>query len=161
MHSRDLTFVLPTEEATFKLGESVARIVTVPSVLFLYGEIGVGKTTFARGFLHGLGYLGVVKSPTYTLIEQYSVSVNHTETSAYHLDLYRLRNMDELEALSIREYLAEASIILIEWPELIEQLVPTFALHFAYTEKEGRTVRLSAKNAEGEASLKHFKRQKF
>ena len=94
-------------------GSRLARASIQGGVIFLKGELGAGKTTLVRGFVHGLGYTGRVKSPTYTLLESYSLQ----GTNIYHLDLYRLADAEELEWIGIRDLLEEADLCLVEWPE--------------------------------------------
>lgn len=80
----------------------------------LYGDLGVGKTSFARALLRGLGYAGRVPSPTYTLLEHYEVG----DLTVVHLDLYRLAEPRELEFIGLRDWLARPDVwVLAEWPE--------------------------------------------
>ena len=83
------------------------------SVVFLAGDLGAGKTTLARGILNGMGHNGAVPSPTYTLVERYSLPGG----DVYHLDLYRLEHPDELEMTGLRDALDGSSTLLVEWPE--------------------------------------------
>ena len=95
-----------------KLGQSSAGCA---GTIFLQGDLGVGKTTLVRGLLRGKGYVGIVKSPTYSLMVSYRLPIG----VCYHLDLYRLNTSNESELLGLRDLLAESALILIEWPERV------------------------------------------
>lgn len=82
-------------------------------VVYLTGDLGAGKTTLARGFLHAVGIGGAIRSPTYTLLETYET----TAGTVVHLDLYRLNDPDELEPLGLRDLALPGHLWLIEWAE--------------------------------------------
>jgi tRNA threonylcarbamoyladenosine biosynthesis protein TsaE len=111
-----LDLILKNLDDTKELGEKLAQCCSsldCPCVVYLIGDLGVGKTTLAQNFIKYFGFARV-KSPTYTLVETYqndNVDINH-------FDCYRLTDPEELEYIGIREYLTPKSIQLIEWPEL-------------------------------------------
>jgi len=109
-----------TQSDTERLGAALAPVLKHGLVLFLHGELGAGKTTIVRGLLHGLGYIGAVKSPTYTLVEPYQIC----GLRVYHFDLYRLNDPEELEFLGVRDYLAGSGVCLVEWAERGKGVLP-------------------------------------
>ncbi|MCK9187674.1 tRNA (adenosine(37)-N6)-threonylcarbamoyltransferase complex ATPase subunit type 1 TsaE [Acidithiobacillus sp.] len=100
-------------EACRDWGRQFAQSIHVPLVIYLEGDLGVGKTTLAQAILKALGVTENIKSPTYTLMESYPTRIG----PALHLDLYRLQEPEELEFIGIRDYLTEPALWLVEWPE--------------------------------------------
>jgi tRNA threonylcarbamoyladenosine biosynthesis protein TsaE len=136
---------LDTEAATLALGAALAHTVPrdVPEVLVVYlrGDLGSGKTTLARALLQALGVQGTVRSPSYTLIENYEVA----GLQVLHLDLYRLREASELEQLALRDQLQAGVLLLVEWPERAPELLPAPDLNIELTLStgEGASAQLS------------------
>ena len=137
---------LDGEDAQEALGLKMATSCDEGLVIFLLGELGAGKTTLARGFLRGLGYTGKVKSPTYTLVEEYVL----TDKTCYHFDLYRLADPEELEYMGFRDFLLKKDILLIEWPDKGRGFLPVadVEVNILY-ENQGRNVSLKAKTDKG------------
>ncbi|OFC35963.1 tRNA (adenosine(37)-N6)-threonylcarbamoyltransferase complex ATPase subunit type 1 TsaE [Acidithiobacillus caldus] len=121
----------------------------VPAVVYLHGDLGAGKTTLAREIVRAAGYRGVVKSPTYTLLEVYPTPLGRI----LHLDLYRLGSDDELEFLGLRDYLDQPALWLIEWPRPGAAVLPPADLEcFLCLEPDARhslTARSASPSGEG------------
>lgn len=144
---------LEGESETEQLGQELARCALAAGdglTVFLFGDLGMGKTTLSRGFMRGLGHAGAVKSPTYTLVEPYE----HLSLPAYHFDLYRLGDPDELEYMGIRDYFAGQSLCLIEWPERGKGVLPEpdIEIHLE-REGDGRSAVLRAGSERGASLL--------
>jgi tRNA threonylcarbamoyladenosine biosynthesis protein TsaE len=111
--------ILPDAGATESLARTLAAALPVDAsgwAILLKGELGAGKSTFARAMLHALGHEGAVPSPTYTLVEPYALP----NFSVYHIDLYRIESSDELEYLAWSDL--QDGLRLVEWPERAPQL---------------------------------------
>lgn len=111
---------LPDEPATTVFAARFAHVLKPGLVIYLRGNLGAGKTTLVRGVLQALGYMGRVKSPTYTLVEQYEVAGLHLR----HFDLYRFRDAEEWETSGFRDEFNGSNICLVEWPEQAAGLLP-------------------------------------
>lgn len=136
-----------------KLGGCLAQGCGSSALIGLTGALGAGKTTLVRGFLHARGHQGPVKSPTYTLVEPYTLD----DTHVYHFDLYRLNQPEELEFIGMRDYLAQDALYLIEWFEQAGGQLPPcdvgITIHYA---PQGRTVLLNHHSAKGRDILHNF-----
>jgi tRNA threonylcarbamoyladenosine biosynthesis protein TsaE len=144
------TLLLPDESAQLAYAANVASNIQDAFVIFLKGDLGTGKTTFARGFIQAILEAGddsVIKSPTYTLVEPYPVKGGRM---CYHFDLYRLADPEELEFTGARDYFNEQDICLVEWPEKAEGYLPVadWICQLAYHE-QGRKLKVTACTEKG------------
>lgn len=132
---------LPDETATLAFAADCAPLFAGGGVVYLQGDLGMGKTTFVRGLLRALGHRGPVKSPTYTLLEPYLLA----SMAVYHFDLYRLSDPEEMEYLGAREYFAGENLCLLEWPEKGEGWLPPPDLRITIASSgSGREIALEA-----------------
>jgi tRNA threonylcarbamoyladenosine biosynthesis protein TsaE len=123
MSMSPLRLTLPDERATEGVGVALARSFPgagAGAVVHLRGELGSGKTTCARSLLHALGVTATVRSPTYTLVDTYSVG----DLTCVHVDLYRLQTLSEIDELGLRDLTGPGYLMLIEWPEKGGTAVP-------------------------------------
>ncbi|HRJ52652.1 MAG TPA: tRNA (adenosine(37)-N6)-threonylcarbamoyltransferase complex ATPase subunit type 1 TsaE [Candidatus Thiothrix moscowensis] len=128
------------ETEMLALGARLARRFPAGGLITLHGDLGAGKTTLVRGLLRELGHTGVVKSPTYTLVEPYHLAGR----DIYHFDLYRLAEAEELEYMGIRDYLRPDALCLVEWPEKAGDILPIADLQvFIHHAGSERRVELS------------------
>jgi tRNA threonylcarbamoyladenosine biosynthesis protein TsaE len=110
--------LLPDEAATERLGRALAAQLRAGDAVALFGTLGAGKTTLARGVLRGLGFAGDVASPTFPIVQTYE-----TQPPLWHVDLYRIEQPEELAELGLDEARLDAAM-LIEWPERLPRLWP-------------------------------------
>ncbi|MFQ5877054.1 MAG: tRNA (adenosine(37)-N6)-threonylcarbamoyltransferase complex ATPase subunit type 1 TsaE [Acidobacteriota bacterium] len=107
------TFLTRSEAETFEAGRALARTLRPGDVVLLVGDLGMGKTVFARGLATGLGVPpGEVRSPTFTLVNQY-----RGRLPVYHVDLYRVDSSADLEELGLEEILGTDGVAVVEWAE--------------------------------------------
>ncbi|HLB58249.1 MAG TPA: tRNA (adenosine(37)-N6)-threonylcarbamoyltransferase complex ATPase subunit type 1 TsaE [Gammaproteobacteria bacterium] len=153
MTTDSIALQVPDESSLLAFSAKLATLCGDTAVIFLSGPLGVGKTTFARGFLRGLNYKGHVKSPTYTLVEPYELSSGHV----FHFDLYRLHDARELEEIGIRDYFVPHAICLIEWAEQGKGVLPLADLScYIAFHPRGREVKLVAHSARGNTILQRL-----
>jgi len=140
-------------DATLAAGARLARHLRAGMVFTLSGELGAGKTTLVRGSLRELGWRGAVKSPTYTLVEHYSLSSLYF----YHFDFYRLADPDEWETSGFSDYFRPDAICAIEWPERIGSHLRLRDLSLGLRHLHaGRALTLTAHSDQGSACLSAF-----
>ncbi len=147
-----MQFSCPEPIDTERLAERLAMACPKGMVIYLQGELGAGKSTFARAFIHALGFDGSVKSPTYSLLEVYALADGF---DALHMDLYRLADAEEVAFLALDEYAQNAKVWLIEWPEKGQGHLPNADVLIRFSQQDnGRLLEFQAQNAMATASLK-------
>lgn len=136
------------EEAMLALGARIAAMTGGIGVIYLHGDLGAGKTTLSRGIIRGLGHTGAVKSPTFTLVEPYEMGA----VRAFHFDLYRLLDAEELEYLGIRDYFDGDALCLVEWPQRGAGVLPKADMDITISQQgAGRVLHLQAQGERGTA----------
>lgn len=124
-------YPLANTEETLAFGKLVAEKLPPGAILALRGDLGAGKTTFVQGLALGLGILEPVQSPTFVLLNLYE--------GLAHFDLYRLKDSMDFKNLGFDEYFSSKQICAIEWPQRIEEILPTYTTHIDFIyENEGR-----------------------
>ena len=144
----EVRFEAADEAAMLALGASIAEVSGGVGTIYLHGDLGAGKTTLSRGILRGLGHVGAVKSPTFTLVEPYEIG----GVRAFHFDLYRLVDPEELEYMGIRDYFDGDALCLIEWPDKGTGFLPKPDLTITITPHDnGRQLKLLSQSARSES----------
>ena len=129
---------LTDADATEAFGQALAAQLRPGDVVALFGTLGAGKTTLARGILRGLGHHGDVASPTFPIVQTYAAP--DTRIPVWHVDLYRIEDEAELEELGLDEAKQEG-VLLIEWPERLSYLWPdALKLNLAAADGGGRAL---------------------
>ena len=128
-----------SSDYTFNFGSKFSNSIDYGSVIFLKGNLGSGKTTFCKGFASGLGFSDEILSPTYSILNEYKLNGKNL----YHFDLYRLKSVNEFLEIGGIEYLNnKKSISLIEWPNIIKEIVSKniIEIEFEYLSEKERKI---------------------
>jgi len=128
-----------SSDYTFNFGSKFSNSIDYGSVIFLKGNLGSGKTTFCKGFASGLGFSDEILSPTYSILNEYKLNGKNL----YHFDLYRLKSVNEFLEIGGIEYLNDKkSISLIEWPNIIKEIVSKniIEIEFEYLSEKERKI---------------------
>ena len=145
---------LADEAATQALGKRLALHLQVGLSIYLHGDLGAGKTALTRALLHAAGHQGHVKSPTYNLVETYTVQLHGQTVNILHFDLYRMTSPEEFLEAGFREEFNASTICIVEWPEKADGILPPADLNiFLSVAGEGRKVELQALSDKGNACL--------
>lgn len=147
-----MDLIINTEAEMMTLGKELAAVLESDDVVYLMGELGVGKTTLVRGIARAMGYGGRVTSPTFTLMNIYDC-----DPPLYHFDFYRLENGDTCD-LGLEDYLERQGISLIEWPHLDDGRLPAEAMLVAITlqyddYERARVVKITTRGAKYQEKL--------
>ena len=148
-----LSFSSSSVVQTQRLGATLARLLEAGDIIWLEGDLGAGKTTLTKGIAQGLGVVGYVNSPTFTLVNQYQGRL-----PVFHLDCYRLESSWEALDFGIEEYLDAGGVTIIEWPERIRDILPPerLLIGLEYLDETERLLRLEAFGARYERLVRDF-----
>jgi len=119
-----MNYISRSEQETFYIAEQIGRKANKGQVYCLVGDLGVGKTIFAKGFAKGLGIDDHITSPTFTIVNEY----NTEKVTFNHLDVYRIGVIDEMDEIGYEDYFYGEDIALIEWADLISDIIPKDAI---------------------------------
>ncbi|MBR0085112.1 MAG: tRNA (adenosine(37)-N6)-threonylcarbamoyltransferase complex ATPase subunit type 1 TsaE [Lachnospiraceae bacterium] len=114
-----------SEKDTYELGRRMGEAAKAGEIYALTGDLGTGKTVFTAGFARGLGIEGYVDSPTFTIVKEY----REGRLPFFHFDVYRIADPDEMFEIGFEEYIYSGGVCLIEWAELIEDILPEDVRH--------------------------------
>lgn len=109
-----------SREDTYRIGRELGEQAAAGQVFCFFGDLGVGKTIFSQGFAKGLGVDDIVNSPTFTIVKEY----DDGRLPLYHFDVYRIGDVDEMEEIGYDEMVYGNGVCLIEWANLIEEILP-------------------------------------
>lgn len=130
--AHDFAVTTKNESETINLGVKIASSLKNGDVIALYGDLGSGKTRLVKGICLGLDVKQMVNSPTFIIVNEYNSTKFH---NIFHFDLYRLKSEEEILAMGFDDYMKNRGIVIIEWPEHAERLLPpgTIKIHISHS----------------------------
>ncbi|MFZ0544253.1 MAG: tRNA (adenosine(37)-N6)-threonylcarbamoyltransferase complex ATPase subunit type 1 TsaE [Candidatus Promineifilaceae bacterium] len=161
LDEKTLDFISSSYEQTLRLGVRLGELLIPGDLICLSGELGSGKTALAQGIGRGWGTSYRVTSPTFTLVNEYPRL--HDGEILYHIDCYRLEKTADVITAGLEDIVEAGRTLMIEWPERIEQLLPTEHLwiSFRHVDDTRRGLRIKAEGERPEQLLKRFKQSAF
>ena len=117
-----------------QVAHAFIQLMSDRTVFAFYGKMGAGKTTFIKAICEELGVDDVINSPTFSIINEYRSE--QTGELIYHFDFYRINKLSEARDISVEDYFYSGALCLIEWPEIVEPLLPDDTVHISIEEKE-------------------------
>ena len=151
---RQKTVYLQNEIETQALGDSFSRTLKPGMKIYMYGDLGSGKTTLTRAILQALGHNERVKSPTYALAEHYAVNIDNIPTELIHFDLFRLGSPEEFTEAGFLEHFDSNAICIVEWPEKAAGILPQADIEGVFLIiGTGRKLKLFGRTETGEKAI--------
>ncbi len=140
------TFISKSESDTVRYGREFARRLGPGSFVGLYGNLGAGKTHFVKGVCEAFDVSEVVNSPTFTIVNEY-----HGKLPVFHIDLYRMKNIEEILDIGFDEYLEGGGVCLVEWAEKLDGILPAnrFEVRMTLIDDATREITISTEGSEG------------
>ena len=154
-----LDFISRSPEQSRRMGMRLGGLLNLGDLVCLQGDLGAGKTTFVQGLAQGWGSLDPVTSPTFIIVNMYR---RPDESQLFHLDTYRLESASEAEMLDLDDMLATGALV-IEWPERIENILPTDRLwiNLEYIAEEQRRLQFTAQGADYQNMIEKIRKSAF
>ena len=138
MNEKNAIIITHSPEETFAFGKETGRHAKPGEIYTLDGDLGAGKTVFAKGFAEGLGITEIVNSPTFTIVQNYETG----RLPLWHFDVYRIGDPEEMDEIGYEDCFFGGGVCLVEWSELIEELIPAEAVRIRICrEGDGETER--------------------
>ena len=149
---------LKNETETLSLGEDLSKLIQNGMYVALEGDLGVGKTTLTRGILRGLGFKGIVKSPSYSIVETYKVHGLHF----HHFDFFRFNSAYEFAEAGLEEKFNPMDVCVVEWPEKAKDYLPKADLKIKMNHRDlARSASITSETLSGLTCLKRLKKERI